>query len=211
MISSYVSTDFYVESNSEQKLGFPPGIAEKLVTKSMQKWKHTASTIQRTTTSDKTIGNNSNVSESNELSSIQSEDYRHVPPVVQEIEIDSSSKLDNPLSKQSFVDIDHISDSYNGAVRENYVWTQTLGDLDILIKIPEYIKTAKNVKVTISLDEIKIDVNSFSSLEESKWDNIFSGKLSFKIRKDESIWSLVAGKHINVRSLYTKLIIRSLI
>ncbi|XP_067203109.1 nudC domain-containing protein 3 isoform X2 [Linepithema humile] len=195
----FYTGDFYIESNSEQKLGFPPGIAEKLLMNSMHKWKHNAPAIQKTTTSDKTISNNSNVSQPNELSSIQSEDYRHIPPVVQEIEIDSCSKLDNinPLSIQSF-ETDHISDSYNGAVRENYVWTQTLNDLDVLIKIPEYIKTSKNIKVNISLDEIKIDVKTFNSLEDSKWDNIFSGKLSFKIRKDESIWSLVAGKHINI-------------
>lgn len=202
LISCNVSTDFYIESNSEQKLGFPPGMAEKLVMKSMHEWRCTTPTAQKTATSDEAIDSNSNVSQSSQLNLVQSEDYTHVPPVVQEIEIDSCSKLDNinRHSVQSFM-TDHTSDSYNGAVRENYIWTQTLNDLDVLVKVPEHVKTSKNIRVNISSDEIKIDAKTSSSSEDSTWDNIFSGKLSFKIRKDESMWSLVSGKHINVRSL----------
>jgi len=84
-------------------------------------------------------------------------------------------------------------------VRENYIWTQTLNDLDVLVKIPEHIKASKDtIKINISSNEIKIEGKPSS--EDTEWENIFSGKLSFKIRRDESIWSIEAGKHINVRS-----------
>ncbi|CAL1680372.1 unnamed protein product [Lasius platythorax] len=198
----YRCTDFYVESNSEQKLGFPPGVAEKLISNSMYKWKNTASTLQKTISSvkDSTINNSSSISQSNQLTLTDNKNCKFIPSVVQEIEIDSCSESTNiNLPPAQSFKTDHMSDSYNGAVRDNYVWTQTLNDLDILVKIPEHIKTSKNmIKVNISSDEVKIDVKPLNSSTDSEWDNIFNGKLSFKIRKDESIWSIEAGKHINI-------------
>ncbi|XP_018307592.1 nudC domain-containing protein 3 isoform X2 [Mycetomoellerius zeteki] len=188
--------DFYVESNSEQKLGFPPGIAEKLVLNTMYKWKNPTS-LQKTTLS--VIDNTNSSSTSNQLVSTQNENCRLIPPVAQEIEIDSCNKANNikPSSIQS--KIDHISDSYNGAIRENYTWSQTLNDLDVIVKIPKHIKASKDtVKVDINSNEIKIDGKPSVSSTNSKWENIFNGKFSFKIRRDESIWSIEAGKQISI-------------
>lgn len=201
------STDFYVESNSEQKLGFPPGIAEKLVLNNMYKWKNIASSLQKTISVKDSTLNSSSISHSNHLTLTGNENCSFTPPVVQEIETDSSTESTNinPPSTQSFK-TDHVSDSYNGAIRDNYVWTQTLNDLDVLIKLPEYIKTSKDtIKVNISSDEIKIDIKPLNSSTNCEWDNLFNCKLSFKIRKDESIWSVEAGKHINVHPLCIKL------
>lgn len=190
------STDFYIESKPEQKLGFPSGVAEKLVLNSMYKWKNISSTLKE----DKLDIVSNNISELNESTATQDVDNRLSLPVVQEIEIDSCNKpgTTDILSTQS-VRTDHNSDSYNGAIRDNYMWTQTLDDLDVLIKIPEYTKTPKQTRVNINSDEIKIDVKSSSSTKDSEWDNIFNGKLSFKVRKDESTWSIVSGKHLSVR------------
>ncbi|XP_072742840.1 nudC domain-containing protein 3 isoform X1 [Anoplolepis gracilipes] len=196
----YRCTDFYVESNSEQKLGFLPGIAEKLVLTNMYKWKSVASTLQRTiSVNDNTIININSITHSNQSTLADNENCR-LPPVAQEIEIDSCNKSTNinPSPADSFK-IDHISDCYNGAIRDNYVWTQTLSDLDVLVKIPDHIKISKDmIKVNINSDEIKIDAKSLNSSTDSEWDNIFNGELSFKIRKDESVWSIEAGKHINI-------------
>lgn len=204
------STDFYVESNSEQKLGFPPGVAEKLVANSMYKWKNIASTLQKTIpVKDDSIKNSNSVSYPNQLTLTDNDNCTLVPPAVQEIEIDSCSESTNinPPPAQSFK-TDNVSDSYNGAVRDNYIWTQTLNDLDVLVKIPEHVKISKDtIRVNISSDEVKIDVKPLNSSTDSKWDNIFNGKLSFKIRKDESIWSIEAGKHINVYSICIKYLI----
>lgn len=207
----YNSTDFYVESNSEQKLGFPPGVAEKLVSNSIYKWKNIASTLQKTISSvkDNTIKNSSSISYSNQLTLTDNENCRLVPPAVQEIEIDSCSEPTNiNLSSAQSLKIDNVSDSYNGAVRDNYIWTQTLNDLDVLVKIPEHVKISKDtIRVNINSDEVKIDVKPLNSSTNFKWDNIFNGKLSFKIRKDESIWNIEAGKHINVYSICIRYLI----
>lgn len=191
-----ISTDFYVETGSEQKLGFPPGVAEKLVLSTMYKWKNTMLSLQKTTLSDDST-NSSDMQDQIVLT--QSESL--TPPVVQEVEIDSCNKSNiiKPSSAQS-PKTDRTSDSYNGAVRENYVWTQTLSDLDVLVKIPEHIKASKDtIKVDISSSEIKIDGKPAPSSADSEWDSILDGKLSFKIRSGESTWS-IEGKQINVRS-----------
>ncbi|KYN04044.1 PREDICTED: nudC domain-containing protein 3 [Cyphomyrmex costatus] len=192
----YRCTDFYVESNSEQKLGFPPGITEKLVLSTMYKWKSTTN-LQKTTLP--VIDNTNSSSTSNQLISTHNENCRLMPSVAQEIEIDSCNKFNNIKPSSIESKIDHISDSYNGAIRENYTWTQTLNDLDVIIKIPKHIKASKDtVKVDISSNEIKIDGKSSVSSVNSEWENIFNGKLSFKIRKDESIWSIETGKQISI-------------
>jgi len=135
----------------------------------------------------------------NQLDLTQNENYKFIPSVGQEIEIDSCNKSKNIKPSVELFKTDYISDSYNGAVRENYIWTQTLNDLDVLVKIPEHIKASKDtIKINISSNEIKIEGKPSS--EDTEWENIFSGKLSFKIRRDESIWSIEAGKQINVRS-----------
>lgn len=208
MIFCNTSTDFYIESNSEQKLGFPPGVAEKLVLNSMYKWKNASPVLEETKPS--TVSNN--ISESNKSTVTQNDNSRLSPPVAQEIEINSSSELDttNAFAAQSRK-TDHTSDSYNGAVRENYIWTQTLDDLDVLIKIPEHIKTPKQTRVNISSDEIKIDVKPLASTENSEWDNIFDGRLCFKVRRDESVWSIVSGKHISVRLQQIRQLLRNII
>lgn len=186
-----ISTDFYVEADSGQKLGFPSGVAEKLVLSTMYKWKNSMLSLQKTTLSD----DNTNSNDMQETVLTQSESL--IPTVVQEIEIDSCNKS-KPPSTQS-LKTDRTSDSYNGAVRETYVWTQTLGDLGVLVKIPEHIKVSKDtIKVDISSSEIKIDGKPSSSAD-SEWDSILDGKLSFKIRSGESTWS-IEGKQINVCS-----------
>ncbi|KAL6261770.1 hypothetical protein P5V15_006859 [Pogonomyrmex californicus] len=189
----YRCTDFYVEANSEQKLGLPSGIMEKLVLNAMYKWKD-ESILQKTSQKTLSVNDNTKSIQSNQSVLIQNEECRFTPPVEQEIEISSCNEFDNIKSSK----VDHISDSYNGAVRDNYIWTQTLNDLDVLVKIPEHVKASKDtVKINISSNELKIDVKSSTSSVDSKWDNIFNGKLSFKIRRDESIWS-IEGKHINI-------------
>lgn len=197
MITLYnISTDFYVETDSDQKLGFPPGMAEKLILNSMYKWKSSMLSLQKTTLSDDST-NSSDTPDQIVLTQNES----CTPPVVQEIEINSCNKSNiiKLSSAQSFK-TDRTSDSYNGAVRENYIWTQTLNDLDVLVKVPEHIKASKDtVKVDINSSEIKIDGKLSASSTDSEWSSIFNGKLRFKIRSSESTWS-IEGKQINVCS-----------
>jgi len=47
------------------------------------------------------------------------------------------------------------SDTYNGAVMENYKWSQTVTDIDVRVPVPEGTKS-KHVRVDIRNDHLKV-------------------------------------------------------
>lgn len=127
-----------------------------------------------------------------------------IPQVDHEVEIETCKESMNQLGH--LIERDRSCDSYNGAVRENYTWSQTISDIDVLVKLPSCIRTAKDLRVQLDSKEIKIEartsrVEQNQEIEECRyfiWSTIFKGELRFKIRKDESMWSIVPGQHISV-------------
>ncbi|NXW10878.1 NUDC3 protein, partial [Fregetta grallaria] len=82
-------------------------------------------------------------------------------------------------------------DSYNGAVRENYAWSQDYSDLEIKVPVPKHIVKGKQVSVDISSGMIRVAV-----LEGSSQRVLMEGKLTHKINTESSLWSLEPGKCI---------------
>ncbi|NXX75854.1 NUDC3 protein, partial [Urocolius indicus] len=80
-------------------------------------------------------------------------------------------------------------DSYNGAVRENYAWSQDYSDLEIKVPVPKHIIKGKQVSVDISSSTIRVAV-----LEGSSQRVLMEGKLTHKINTETSLWSLEPGK-----------------
>uniref|UniRef100_A0A8B9YW32 NudC domain-containing protein 3 n=1 Tax=Buteo japonicus TaxID=224669 RepID=A0A8B9YW32_9AVES len=80
-------------------------------------------------------------------------------------------------------------DSYNGAVRENYAWSQDYSDLEIKVPVPKHIIKGKQVSVDISSSAIRVAV-----LEGSSQRVLMEGKLTHKINTESSLWSLEPGK-----------------
>ncbi|OXB53697.1 hypothetical protein ASZ78_003270 [Callipepla squamata] len=80
-------------------------------------------------------------------------------------------------------------DSYNGAVRENYAWSQDYSDLEIKVPVPKHIVKGKQVSVDISSSTIRVAV-----LEGSSQRVLMEGKLTHKINTESSLWSLEPGK-----------------
>ncbi|XP_009567963.2 nudC domain-containing protein 3 isoform X2 [Cuculus canorus] len=82
-------------------------------------------------------------------------------------------------------------DSYNGAVRENYAWSQDYSDLEIKVPVPKHIVKGKQVSVDISSSTIRVAV-----LEGSSQHVLMEGKLTHKINTESCLWSLEPGKCI---------------
>ncbi|NXG80798.1 NUDC3 protein, partial [Baryphthengus martii] len=80
-------------------------------------------------------------------------------------------------------------DSYNGAVRENYAWSQDYSDLEVKVPVPKHIVKGKQVTVDISSGAIRVAV-----LEASGRRVLMEGKLTHKINTESSFWSLEPGK-----------------
>ncbi|KAG9435587.1 nudC domain-containing protein 3 isoform X1 [Apis mellifera carnica] len=201
----YRCTDFYVESGPDQKFGFPTDTVEKLVLYSFHKWKNISKSSNRIDlqNSQDIISQNN---DKNQDESMTVEEDSLIPQVDHEVEIETykESQITNQLGH--LLEKDKTSDSYNGAVRENYTWSQTINDIDVLIKLPNCIRTAKDLRIHINSKDIKIEartsrVEQNQEIEECRyfvWTTIFKGELCFKIRKDESMWSIVPGQHINI-------------
>ncbi|XP_007420098.2 nudC domain-containing protein 3 [Python bivittatus] len=82
-------------------------------------------------------------------------------------------------------------DSYNGAVRENYTWSQDYSDLEIKVPVPKHVLKGRQVSVDISSNSIHVAV-----VEGSGRRVLMEGTLTHKINIENSVWSLEPGKCI---------------
>jgi len=85
-------------------------------------------------------------------------------------------------------------ESYNGAVRDHYVWSQSIGDVDIRVKVPPHIRRGADVKVDIGKKKLRVAFKDASGTMFTAID----GELTWDIHPDEAIWTLVPGEHIHV-------------
>nr|CAD7406874.1 unnamed protein product [Timema cristinae] len=85
------------------------------------------------------------------------------------------------------------SDCYNGAVRDGYRWSQSITDLDVQVIVPCDIKKGKNVHVDVKASSLSVSV-----LDSGQWSTLLAGELSWKVNKEESVWTLVPGNEINI-------------
>ncbi|ESO07290.1 hypothetical protein HELRODRAFT_170619 [Helobdella robusta] len=90
------------------------------------------------------------------------------------------------------------SESYNGAIRENYTWSQSILDLDIRVKVPAHIKKGRDVKVDIGRKHMKVSYVDQQLPKSSQLVALVDGELSWDVHKDEAFWSLVPGEHIHI-------------
>lgn len=88
---------------------------------------------------------------------------------------------------------DSNPECYNGASYDNYSWSQTIYDLDVQIKVPNFITNGKQVKVHISHTHLKAEV-----LDSNEWEVVLRGQLSQKVNTEGSVWTLDLGHHIHV-------------
>lgn len=141
------------------------------------------------------------ISQENMINTVQEEMF---PYVSEEVEVRTSKDIEDEVqNKDNSVRPLQPSDSYNGAIRDTYIWSQTITDIDVLIKLPNSSLKAKNLRVNIETQRIKIETMQRleiynERIKEPQWTTIFEGELIFKTKKDESVWSLISG-YVSVR------------
>ncbi|XP_020659217.3 nudC domain-containing protein 3 [Pogona vitticeps] len=82
-------------------------------------------------------------------------------------------------------------DSYNGAMRENYAWSQDYSDLEIKVLVPKHIVKGRQVSVDIGSSSIRVAIQ-----EGNGHRVLMEGTLTHKINTENSVWSLEPGKCI---------------
>lgn len=80
-------------------------------------------------------------------------------------------------------------DCYNGARRDNFSWSQKHREIDIQVKIPEHIKSSKQLTVKIEKKHIKICENGVAQ-------PIIDSNLSMDIKTETAQWSFEVDEHL---------------
>lgn len=184
-------TDFYkILENETGKVGFPVGVAEKLIYNAYKKYQIAA------TKADADSRNRAQAQKS--AKDIVQSDVSH-EEVVQNDSGTSAlpdddgqpekAKRQNPKS--------HLAeeDSYNGADRDAYSWSQSSTDVDVRIKIPKDVVKAKSVNVIMTHGRLSASCRRHDG---SNWEPLLDGQLTYRINLEKSVWTLVPSEYIHV-------------
>lgn len=105
-----------------------------------------------------------------------------VPETIAHEEIVETTKNESNNNK-SILDKDFTrSECYNGASFENYSWSQTIKEIDIIIKVPEN-TISKNLKIDITSKNLLVKLKSSDSI-------LVEGELCHKCKHLDALWSL---------------------
>ncbi|XP_064799285.1 nudC domain-containing protein 3 [Oncorhynchus masou masou] len=233
----YRKTDFYrLLSTPNDRMGFPPGVAEKMVLKSFRLFEHVAEQDRER--------------QQRELQ--QRQEARMVPPAVQELELQATEQPEEPRGEKTEPDAqrescdsasgepsaascttsssqasssqapdsipqphcssvaqqsshgDHAAacsastdgqvvqqaspDSYNGAVRDTYSWSQDYTDVEVRVHVPKTVVKGRQVCVNMQPGSVRVCLK-----EEAGETVLMEGELTHKINTENSLWSLEPG------------------
>ncbi|KAA0704229.1 NudC domain-containing protein 3 [Triplophysa tibetana] len=216
----YRKTDFYRRlSGPNDRMGFPAGVAEKMVFKTFKLFEKHAE-------------------EDREKASRRLKECKSAPPVVQELEVQSEQEVEAPVEERSTeestpvtttasetdgetphsshaestvdmkapgdtttADLDSSAaalgqetiqadpDSYNGAVRESYTWSQDYTDVEVRVHVQPDIIKGRQVSVDLQPGRVRVAVNERGSQRV-----LMEGEFTHKINTENTLWSLEPGK-----------------
>lgn len=93
-----------------------------------------------------------------------------------------------------------VDESWNGAVRDNYTWSQTLTDLDLRVIVPKG-TTAKDLKIDITTSHLKVVLLNTRDPENPGPCTVIEGEFTRKVIPSQSMWSIEKATsvvHINL-------------
>ncbi|XP_067288963.1 nudC domain-containing protein 3 [Pseudorasbora parva] len=206
----YRKTDFYrLLSGPQDRMGFPPGVAENMVFKSFKLFEKLAE-------------------QDRERTMKPVEETKAAPPAVQELEVQSEQEAEAPVEEKrsteesapvtapsalsadthgemaagataaSHTDSDTTTagqesfqsnaDSYNGAVRDRYTWSQDYTDVEVRVHVPANVVKGRQVSVDLQPGRVRVAANEGGSQRV-----LMEGEFTHKINTENSLWSLEPG------------------
>lgn len=81
------------------------------------------------------------------------------------------------------------ADSYNGAVREKYTWSQDYTDVEVRVHVQPNIVKGRQVSVDLQPGRVRVAVNEGGSQRV-----LMEGQFTHKINTENSLWSLEPGQ-----------------
>lgn len=194
---SFHRTDFFVVSPPEGgNVGFPPGVAAKLIISNFKKWER----LKGGTPSSSSEAAEDVPPAATEVvladSPIPPPDGKQTTPHTHQLLIRTGSTRndgDTTIKKTDLKTEEQksgLSDSYNGRKTDKYSWSQTFNELDVQIAVSGNVKTKHDIQVEIQTSRIRVCIPKSSEPVLVDW------TLSNPIVKDESYWSLHPGEAV---------------
>uniref|UniRef100_A0A8C5MCY7 NudC domain-containing protein 3 n=1 Tax=Leptobrachium leishanense TaxID=445787 RepID=A0A8C5MCY7_9ANUR len=213
----YRKTDFYrLLLSPQDRLGFPPGVAQNMVQQTFKMYEQMAlqdheqriqelqAKLEKKEQEEKTAAAEQTPAPVEEVvietpkeeapsDQEQTEkDAIEMGREAQEANIDGASTGAVAVSGLTIQeDFQQDPDSYNGAIRKNYMWSQDYTDVEI--KVPVNKDVIKGRQVTVDLQSTSIRVMVRASEGHRV---LMSGNFTHKINAETSLWSLEPGKCI---------------
>ncbi|XP_061656941.1 nudC domain-containing protein 3 isoform X1 [Syngnathoides biaculeatus] len=202
----YRKTDFYrLLTGPGDKMGFPPGVAEKMVVKTFkmfEKFSEQNLGLQKRRAESAAAAVREPEVASEAEGRAESAEARPGPDPVPESEpsggprpggdcaavrgerapptADSARSVQNEASD---------SDSYNGAVRDKYKWSQDYSDVEVRVFVPEEVVKGKQVRVDLRSSGVRV-----CAVAGPREQTLLEGTFPHKINTENSMWSLEPGK-----------------
>lgn len=159
-------TDFYYVTNGQNSpIGLPEGVAENYVKYAFYKWDPRKKLEERIEC--------------------------NIPEPITEIVVESDA-IEETININNVVYNSELmvkkqenfssSECYNGAVHETYSWSQTIKEIDIIIKVPEN-TLSKHLVVDIFPKKMQVKLKTNNTM-------LLEGELYHKCKCADAIWSL---------------------
>lgn len=185
----YRRTDFFlIQETAQQPYGFPAGIAEQIVSKTFKKYDD----LCKDKLKKKLLESNDEITKKIPKQAVSNKKSNQSLNSVGAKPLTSENECIDLKKKQEIFQAN--SSSYNGAIRDQYSWSQTIKDLDVQVKINSSVKSSKDVKIKIEKSSLHVASRDSCGV----WTDLIRDSLSWKIKPDECTWSLLPGDHIHI-------------
>ncbi|KAL3238789.1 hypothetical protein MRX96_021820 [Rhipicephalus microplus] len=163
----YRRTDFYhIKSSPSDKLGFNPGVARRIVRAAFESYHKLADEAQKKKDAAARV-----VTQTEEPVPIAAEVEVETTTSGRYDRIDNERKRgggtsgDRPRGRKVKVPVlaerpssKATPESYNGAMRDNYCWSQSIHDIDVRVKVAPDVTSRNQVRVTIGTNHLKVEL-----------------------------------------------------
>ncbi|XP_034480819.1 nudC domain-containing protein 3 [Drosophila innubila] len=170
------NTDFYhTKKDATDKIGFPKGMRDQILYGAMQRYDPEC-WLQ-------TMSAESGIDDSG----------INAPPAISEITVETDEQRLQAKPAEADVSTSKTRRSFepgdykNGAAFEHHCWSQTLKDLELHVKLPGNLQSAKQLSIDIKAQQVKV----CSKMDATQV--ILEGVLSQRIRHNDAVWSIENG------------------
>ncbi|XP_059179649.1 nudC domain-containing protein 3-like isoform X2 [Physella acuta] len=210
----YRRTDFFrIMKADTDSLGFPPGIAFKLLENIFKKYESLAAKDSKRAEQVKKSREIQAASATENSQPVQMDitEDANVPPLEGEVkggvsgieETHSAERLEDCVEEKEKEDPELARQrrelqanplTYNGAEYDAYFWSQTITEADVRVKVPKSVVKGRQVKVEIQKKHITV-----KKLEQDgTWSDLVNDDLSWEINMEDSMWTLNPGEYVHI-------------